>query len=168
MVKCWLESAWCGARWLLCENATPEEKDEMEHDVTSVQTEARVAVAGRKSGHFEGHQNNNKGAYAALHESGEQSWQLFKEQFEQRAIVNEWNSEVQLIRCLPEERFTKIESLLKKKKTVTYEAVIERLDECEEGGSGVMADGSRERVNIGALQQSRPQRNPGRWATGTE
>ncbi|MGH0186645.1 UNVERIFIED_CONTAM: hypothetical protein FKN15_022266 [Acipenser sinensis] len=50
--------------------ATPEEKDEMEPDVTSVQTEARVAVAGRKSGQFEGHQNNNKGAYAALHESG--------------------------------------------------------------------------------------------------
>ncbi|MGH0119242.1 UNVERIFIED_CONTAM: hypothetical protein FKN15_029611 [Acipenser sinensis] len=70
--------------------ATPEEKDKTELDVTSVQTEARVAVANNN-------QNNNKGAYVALHES-----------------------------------------------VVTYEAVIERLDEREKGGSVVKADGIRE------------------------
>ncbi|MGH0118492.1 UNVERIFIED_CONTAM: hypothetical protein FKN15_016827 [Acipenser sinensis] len=89
--------------------ATPEEKDEMEPDVMSVQTEARVAVAGRKSGHFEGHQNNNKGAYAALHESeeirplghrdrvkagrydGRTSWEAYRAKFQMVAQANGWN-----------------------------------------------------------------------------
>ncbi|MGH0153071.1 UNVERIFIED_CONTAM: hypothetical protein FKN15_040987 [Acipenser sinensis] len=70
-------------------DATPEEKDETEPNVTSVQMEVRVAGEGRKSGHFVEDQNNKKGAYS----------QNFKKQFEARAIINEWNIKARNGRC---------------------------------------------------------------------